>query len=529
MLKFRFGGKTGRSYTLKESTQLMVVRTANRMPLTSDDVFAKAPLSRSARAAVGEFDLFASFDEAGVEVLRASRRHAAKSLRDRTQAILKKEREIEFAGRVLIDSRSGAPIFYTENFFVKFDNDISRRACMKIIRSYGLKVKQPLEYVRNAYYLAAPKGTGQKTFAIAERLLAENEVELCHPELVRSRRSRQAFPEQWHLKRTHIAGHMIDQHANVEAAWKLSDGRGTIIAVIDDGVDLEHEEFRSSGKVVAPRDVFHKNDNPRPRTRDRHGNACAGVACADGNFAASGVAPRARLIPIRAKVPLGSQAEADAFFWAAQNGADVISCSWGPEDGDPRHHQVVPLPDSTRLAIDWATQNGRNGLGCVVCFAAGNGNESVDNDGYASYSNVIAIGACDDTGKRAPYSDHGNAIWCCFPSNHCYPSVTLGIWTTDRSAGAGYNPGLAEQGDAEGNYTNSFGGTSSACPGAAGVAALVISRNPSLRGDQVRDILRNCCDRIDPVGGKYDANGHSKLYGYGRLNARKAVELARAA
>ncbi|PYK66780.1 MAG: peptidase S8, partial [Verrucomicrobia bacterium] len=112
MLKFRFGGKTGRSYTLKESTQLMVVRTANRMPLTSDDVFAKAPLSRSARAAVGEFDLFASFDEAGVEVLRASRRHAAKSLRDRTQAILKKEREIEFAGRVLIDSRSGAPIFY---------------------------------------------------------------------------------------------------------------------------------------------------------------------------------------------------------------------------------------------------------------------------------------------------------------------------------------------------------------------------------------------------------------------------------
>ena len=381
--------------------------------------------------------------------------------------------------------------------------------------------------------MAAAEGTGQKVFAIAERLLARKEVELCHPELVRRRRSRQAFPQQWHLKQTNIAGHVVDQHASVESAWALSDGSGTIIAVIDDGVDLEHEEFRSSGKIIAPRDVGQKNDNPRPRAGDKHGNACAGVACADGNFGASGVAPRARLIPIRSNVALGSQAEADAFVWAAQNGADVISCSWGPNDGDfedandPLHQQVVALPDSTRLAIDFATQNGRSGRGCVVCFAAGNGNESVDNDGYASYTNVIAVAACDDLGKKAPYSDFGRAIWCSFPSNHYYESVTPGIWTTDRSGGSGYNRGSAEEGDAAGNYTNNFGGTSSACPGAAGVAALVISRNPSLRGDEVRDILRNCCDPIDAAGGNYDATGHSPFYGYGRLNARKAVELAR--
>ena len=151
----------------------------------------------------------------------------------------------------------------------------------------------------------------------------------------------------------------------------------------------------------------------------------------------------------------------------------------------------------------------------------------VDLDGYASYSGVIAVGACDDTGKKAPYSDHGNAVWCCFPSNHYYRSSTPGIWTTDRMGHVGYDPGRTQQGDAEGNYTNSFGGTSSACPGAAGVAALIISRNPSLTGDQVRDILRKCCDRLDPRGGNYDANGHSPFYGYGRLNARKAVELAR--
>jgi subtilisin family serine protease len=531
MLKFRFGGKTGRSFSLKESTRDIVVRTTSRMPLTGDNVFAEAPLSPSARALVKKFNLVTRFQDAGVEVLRTGV-HAAKAMRDRARSILKKEPAIEFAGRVLIDGRSGEPVVYTENFFVKFDGDVSSTACLKIIKSYGLEVKRRLEYARNAYFLGAKEGTGQKVFAIAERLLAQKEVELCHPELIRRRRSRQAFPQQWHLKQTTIDGHVINQHANVEAAWVLSDGTGTIIAVIDDGVDIDHEEFRSSGKIIAPRDVGQQNDNPRPRTGDMHGNACAGVACADGNFGASGVAPRARLIPIRSNVNLGSQGEADAFVWAAQHGADVISCSWGPADGefqdpsDPAHQQVVPLPDSTRLAINFAAQNGRNGKGCVICFAAGNGNESVDNDGYASYDQVIAVAACDDLGKKAPYSDFGRAVWCCFPSNHVFASLTPGIWTTDRTGGSGYNPGNIEEGDAAGNYTNSFGGTSSACPGAAGVAALVIARNPNLRRDEVRDILRRCCDRIDAAGGNYDTTGHSAFYGYGRLNARKAVELA---
>jgi subtilisin-like proprotein convertase family protein len=93
----------------------------------------------------------------------------------------------------------------------------------------------------------------------------------------------------------------------------------------------------------------------------------------------------------------------------------------------------------------------------------------------------------------------------------------------------GYNPGSttgAAGGDRTGNYTNAFGGTSSACPGAAGVAALVLARNPALRWDEVKDILRRACDRIDPQGGQYDANGRSRFYGYGRLNATTAAQLA---
>jgi subtilisin family serine protease len=264
-----------------------------------------------------------------------------------------------------------------------------------------------------------------------------------------------------------------------------------------------------------------------------HGTACAGVACADGNFGASGVAPRARLMPIRLQSELGSQDEADAFEWAARNGADVISCSWGPRDGDfrnpndPLHNHFEPLLDNTRKAIEFAVTHGRNGKGCVVLFAAGNGNESVDNDGYASNPQVIAVAACNDSGNKSPYSDKGNAVWCTFPSNNFFPSKTPGIWTTDITGKRGYNAGQPfPAGDAAGNYTSTFGGTSSACPGAAGVAALIISRNPELRWDEVKDIFRRSSDRIDLAGGQYDAQGHSPIYGFGRVNARAAVEMA---
>ena len=76
------------------------------------------------------------------------------------------------------------------------------------------------------------------------------------------------------------------------------------------------------------------------------------------------------------------------------------------------------------------------------------------------------------------------------------------------------------------NYTNSFGGTSSACPGAAGVTALILPRNPSLGWEQAKAALRRCCDQSDPRGGKYDVSGHSPFYGYCRLNAEKAVRPA---
>jgi subtilisin family serine protease len=532
MVKVRYGGKKGQALSLVESPTHIVVRTANRGLLAPRRTFGAAPLKKESREILGDFECVSRYTEAGVEVLRM-RDGGSRKKRDRARAILQRDPALEFAGRVMVDRSSGRPFIYTENFFVKFDDELGPRACAKILKNEKLAVKRALGYAKNAYFVQAPAGTGLQVFDIAEALLELPEVELCHPELVRDRRARRAFDQQWHLKETVIGGKTIKAHANVEAAWALSQGEGIVIAVIDDGVDVDHDEFRSSAKIVSPRDITRGVDDPRPKgLHDDHGTACAGVACADGNFGASGVAPRARLMPIRLASELGSQAEADAFVWAADHGADVISCSWGPSDGDfldpsdPLHAQVEPLPDSTRLAMEYAFTRGRNGRGCVILFAAGNGNESVDNDGYASHPKVIAVAACDDRGKKAPYSDFGRAVFCAFPSNHYHPSATPGIWTTDRLGGLGYNSGDPRRGDPLGKYTNNFGGTSSACPGAAGVAALVLARNPELRFEDVRDILRRSADRIDVQGGRYDAEGRSPFYGFGRLNALRAVELA---
>ena len=524
MVNYQYNGKQGETHRLEDKPDTLVVRGLGRVPIE------QLSLSKNSRSILSKLTQIFRLPDAGVDVLQCGKEIS----RDEARSELKKEPSLRFAGKSLADPQFKTPALYTENLFIKFKDNLNPNECKRLLNAHKLNIKNTLGYAQNAFFVGAQNGIGQRVFDLALDLLnQENSVELCHPELIREMAYRGAFPQQWHLKPTTINGHPIDAHASVEKAWEVTRGEGSLIAIIDDGVDVDHEEFLSSGKIIAPRDVTRKINSASPLAQDNHGTACAGVACASGNFGAAGVAPSASAIPIRLNSGLGSQAEADAFYWAAQHGADVISCSWGPKDGDwwdpndSLHHQIVPLPDATRLAIDWAIRNGRNGKGCVITWAAGNGNEKVDNDGYASYNKVIAVAACNDQNTKSVYSDFGDAIWCAFPSNDfANNTLTPGIWTTDRRGGDGYNPGNNGLGDDDGNYTNSFGGTSSACPGAAGVAALIIARNPHLRWDEVKDIMRRSCDPIDPHEGNYNTEGHSAKYGYGRLNAARAVELA---
>lgn len=538
-----FGRKDEPGFDLERSDDLIAVRTRSGRSIKRSAGPVATPLSEE----LDDGTLVAAYPEAGVEVFRVPVTRGARSLANR-KAALRADPDVKFAGGVLVNPATKDPVLYTENLFVKFVDAADSEDCVAILREAGLTIKQKVLYAINAYFVEAVAGSGQDVFHVANSLWRREDVEYCHPELIYPRARKSIFEQQWHLKKTLVNGMEVDAHTNVESAHQITRGEGITIAIIDDGVDIGHVEFSGAGKVVAPRDATLRTDDPRPKdlfgtgpdNGDNHGTACAGVACGNGLAGASGVAPAARLMPIRLASGLGSVREAEAFQWAADHGADVISCSWGPPDGrwwnlnDPRHGQMFQLPASTRLAIDHVTSNGRGGKGCVVLFAAGNGNESVENDGYASYEKVIAVAACNDRGSRSVYSDFGDSVWCAFPSsdfghapfNHPSP-LTSGIWTTDRTGQDGYNPGHFADGDSAGNYTNGFGGTSSSCPGAAGVAALVLSVNPDLKSSQVKDLFKRACDKVDPAGGQYDANGHSARYGHGRLNARTAVELAK--
>ena len=452
MVTYTLGGKKGHQINLKEANDLVVIRFKNK----STHNLREANLSSTAKATTKNLLLISTFPEANVAVYKCmgTINKTAKTIRNEVRSVLKEEKnEVKFAGRTLVDD-FGILHLYTENIFVKFHDKTTKKLCKALLKKHQLKIKRAVGFVKNGYFVEAD-GSGMKVFDFAQNLLKNKNVEACHPELVKHRKMKAIAPRQWHLKKTRVGGRTIDAHVDVTNAWKLTKGENTIIAVIDDGVDIDHPEFKSRGKVVAPRDMMLQVPDPRPKYEDdNHGTPCAGVACANGTAGASGVAPKAKLMPIRLRAGLGSIREAEAFEWAADNNADVISCSWGPADGtwwdpdDPRHSHYVPLPDSTRYAIDYALENGRDGKGCVIVWAAGNGRENIEFDGYANYSKVIAVAASNDTDRRSVYSDFGKNVWCCFPSgdfgydflNHPNP-LTPGIWTTDRKGNAGRNPG----------------------------------------------------------------------------------------
>ena len=220
----------------------------------------------------------------------------------------------------------------------------------------------------------------------------------------------------------------------------------------------------------------------------------------------------------------------------------MISCSWGPADGDwwdpndPLHKQVVPLPrqHAPRHRLR-RPRNGRGGKGCVVLFAAGNGNECVDNDGYASYAKVTAVAACNDRGTRSVYSDFGKAVWCALPEQRLRPRAAR----PSRAADAGHlddrpqrhrpatTPARIAEGDAAGQLHQQLRRHLERLPGRGRRrGADPVGQPGAASGEEVKDMLKRACDGSIRRAASTMATGHSAFYGYGRLNARKAVELA---
>lgn len=452
---------------------------------------------------------------------------------------------------------------------------------------------------------------------------------------------------QWHLK--NATG--VDIRA--AGAWAQGvSGQGLIVAVIDSGLDVSHEDFAGKIVIVPGSDPASGDGDPtsRPEFGDEepHGTWCAGLAAAAGNnsIGGAGVAYGARVLPIRAISNEGDLPFSEAarvIRLTADNGAAVVNNSWG-------YVGSFALPDVLRSALDHVTDTGRGGLGTVVIFAAGNDGDLITGNPLATYTRCIAVGSTTSVDVHASYSEVGPELDLVAPGGDF--NATLKLFSTDESGLAGANTGRLRagtyivgvgsaagasayqlriglsppaevretepnnfrqspqqinypaqiggaadgpnaqgdifvdfngrltfsdlyrftvssdqtlsmqlsggapgtdndlmianangkiliastgetnsepilsriEGDDSGNYWNGFVGTSAAAPVASGVAALVIEANPRLRWPDVMRVLEQTADK---VGAGYDSAGHSPQYGFGRVNAEKAVQTAK--
>jgi subtilisin family serine protease len=458
------------------------------------------------------------------------RSRPATEISNELQEIVEAEDNIEFASIAYRQGQNNPDLmFTTKELVARFKDNISRQEIENLLSKYNISIIKQEKWAPNLFRLQAPAADGPNgPVALGNILMESGLCEYAKASFIRTRHIRTVtteeketednyYRDQWHLEVTKTFD-----------AWNISKGDSNIkICIADTGVEYAHREF--IGKIVHGYDFEDDiaDGNPKNDLDEDHGTACAGVATAAG-IKAAGAAPKCSLIAIRTPFRLGDADEAAMFFWAADKGADIISCSWGPVDG---LGSIDPIPPETKDALKYCVTKGRNGKGCCIFWAAGNGNENVEDDGYASCEYVMAIAAStnpksDGSEARSGYSDKGKTLLVCAPSN----GGSKSILTTDRIGSLGYNPRVSNKPDLGGEYTNTFGGTSSATPLVAGIVGLMLSINSELTVDQVKDILRRTAVKIgDQSTYKTDATTgltHSELYGYGRINALAAVQEA---
>lgn len=319
------------------------------------------------------------------------------------------------------------------------------------------------------------------------------------------------FSYQWNLANE---GHGI----GATDAWATSTGEGVTVAVIDTGVLSDHPDL--NGQLLPGYDFVSdpftgsdgdgRDTNPfdegdgvaqdecgagwEASISSWHGSHVAGIiaAVADDGIGIAGIAPGARILPVRVMGKCGgySTDAADALTWASgghvngvpdnPNPAQVINMSLGGDGTCPRFYQK---------AINAAVARGS-----IIVVAAGNEDQDARRGSPASCRNVITVGASSGTGVRAYYSNYGSTVDISAPGGDIAADggvLSLSNWG---------------QGAPEDNAYAFMEGTSQAAPHVAGTIALLKAINPDLTQDEALAILQQTatplesCDR-DACGG----------------------------
>ncbi len=352
------------------------------------------------------------------------------------------------------------------------------------------------------------------------------------------------FADQWHLKNTGQKGGTVGEDINVEKVWGSYTGSGVRVAVIDSDLQITHEDLQSNMEAGQSHNYLDGSSDPTGPTDGLsglgHGTSVAGIIGAVGfnEIGVRGVAPNVSLVGYNLIATGGSLAanEADAMV-RGKPVTDVYSNSWGAADSTGL---LQPSSNNWQTAINDGLVNGRNALGAIYTWAAGNGgsprfnlseNQAVDNsnyDGRANYFGVMAVVAVNDKGTRSSYSERGANVLISAPGGEFCDTHT--ITTVDRTGSDGFNTGTDAADYADGNYTQCFNGTSSATPVVSGVIALMLQANPNLTWRDVRIILARTARKNDPSDVDWLLNSANlpinHQYGFGVIDAEAAVNAA---
>jgi type VII secretion-associated serine protease mycosin len=308
--------------------------------------------------------------------------------------------------------------------------------------------------------------------AVRARLRGDSEIAQIQVSYLRHAFSLPNDPE-WPLQSSYLSPIRVDR------AWDISQGSGITVAVVDTGVDLDHPDL--SGRLIAGHNFVSNNSNPQDDVG--HGTMVAGIIAADRNNhrGIAGIAPLAKVMPVKVLGSDGSGTDADiaaGITWATDHGADIINLSLGGAGDDP----------ALRAAVAYAIAHD------VVVVAAA-GNDGAETVGYpASYPGVIAVSATNHGGQLTAFSSWG--------------------WRVDIAA-----PGLDITSTALGarELYDTESGTSFSSPIVAAVAALVRAHNPGWTETQVRARLLATARDVGPPG--VDA-----AFGHGMVDALAALD-----
>jgi thermitase len=413
--------------------------------------------------------------------------------------------ELPNTGSIFVDKEGDIKVG-TGRLTIKFKPGVSKNEIDALLEQKNLKIIRQLKFADSLYEIEVQDMSDPLDLSV--ELHNNEKIEYAEPVFNQHIPQRYIpadpkYNDQWQWK-----GGIA-----IEKAWDNTKGEGIKVAVIDNGIDISNPDLSHSMLTTGGyfkenglgETIFVKGITGFPK--GNHGTFCSGMAIArsdNGQFGC-GAANNASFIPIACLGDqVGSQVTlARSIAYAADpttensdankdNGADIISCSLGPNGG---HWALTSVLEA---ALNFATSNGRKGLGTPIFWAVDNTTQPISEDEVCSHPTTIAVG-------RSKQSD-----------------------TEDGSAFGPELDFLAPGVNVHSIYSNgnfvSDTGTSYAAPCAAGVGALILSVNPKINCKSVREILQETCDKVGGVD--YGTTGHHIKYGFGRINAANAVYAA---